>query len=44
MTDSTPVRVGTERNASTIGLFFDLVFAITQVVGFIHGDPSVLPS
>ena len=46
MTDSTPVRVGTELNASTIELFFDLlyVFAIAQVVGFIRGDPSVLPS
>ncbi|MCL1692657.1 MAG: low temperature requirement protein A [Actinomycetia bacterium] len=45
MTDSHPVRGGTQRNASTIELFFDLVyvFAITQVVGFIHGDPSVYP-
>jgi len=36
------VRGGTERNASTIELFFDLVyvFAITQVVGFIHGEPT----
>ena len=45
MTELNPVRGGSERNASTIELFFDLVyvFAITQVVGFIHGDPSVFP-
>jgi low temperature requirement protein LtrA len=35
---------GTERNASTLELFFDLVyvFAITQVVALIHTDPTVL--
>ena len=35
---------GTERNASTLELFFDLVyvFAITQVVGFIHQEPTAL--
>lgn len=35
---------GTERNASTLELFFDLVyvFAITQVVGFIHHEPTAL--
>ena len=33
---------GEGRNASTLELFFDLVyvFAITQVVSFIHGDPT----
>ncbi len=36
------VKGGTERNASTLELFFDLVyvFAITQVVGFIHHQPT----
>ena len=36
------VRGGTDRNASTLELFFDLVyvFAITQVVGFIHHEPT----
>ncbi|MEA3503228.1 MAG: low temperature requirement protein A [Actinomycetota bacterium] len=45
MTELQSVRGGTDRNASTIELFFDLVyvFAITQVVAFIHGDPSVFP-
>lgn len=37
------VRGGTERNASTLELFFDLVyvFAITQVVSFIHPEPTM---
>ncbi len=36
------VKGGTERNASTLELFFDLVyvFAITQVVGFVHHQPT----
>ncbi len=36
------VRGGTDRAASTLELFFDLVYvyAITQVVGLIHDDPS----
>jgi low temperature requirement protein LtrA len=36
------VRGGTGRTATTIELFFDLVyvFAITQVVGVVHSDPS----
>ncbi len=36
------VKGGTERNASTLELFFDLVyvFAIIQVVGFIHQQPT----
>ena len=36
------VRGGVGRNASTLELFFDLVyvFAITQVVSVIHGDPT----
>ena len=35
---------GTERNASTLELFFDLVyvFAITQVVSFNHNEPTSL--
>ena len=35
---------GTERNASTLELFFDLVyvFAITQVVGLVHQEPTAL--
>jgi low temperature requirement protein LtrA len=35
---------GTERSASTLELFFDLVyvFAITQIVALIHADPTVL--
>ena len=38
------VRGGTERNATTLELFFDLVyvFAITQVVGFIHHEPTAV--
>lgn len=42
MTEIDDVRGGTGRSASTLELFFDLVyvFAITQVVGFIHSDPS----
>ena len=45
MTDETRLDVvkgGTERNASTLELFFDLVyvFAIIQVVGFIHHQPT----
>ena len=38
------VRGGTDRNASTLELFFDLVyvFAITQVVSFVHHEPSAL--
>jgi low temperature requirement protein LtrA len=37
------VRGGTGRSADTIELFFDLVyvFAITQVVGLIHRDPTL---
>ena len=37
------VRGGTGRNASTLELFFDLVyvFAITQVVSLIHEDPTI---
>ncbi len=36
------VRGGTERSATTLELFFDLVFvfAITQVVGLVHLDPT----
>jgi len=43
MTDAGSVRGGRERSASTIELFFDLVyvFAITQVVTFIHADPTM---
>ncbi len=38
------VRGGAERNATTLELFFDLVyvFAITQVVGFIHHEPTAV--
>jgi low temperature requirement protein LtrA len=38
------VRAGIGRNASTLELFFDLVyvFAITQVVALIHDDPSLV--
>jgi low temperature requirement protein LtrA len=43
MSDPEAVRGGTGRNASTLELFFDLVyvFAITQVVRLIHEDPTV---
>jgi low temperature requirement protein LtrA len=43
MTENLHVRGGEERHASTLELFFDLVyvFAITQVVSFIHEDPTV---
>ena len=42
VTDRDIVRGGVGRNASTLELFFDLVyvFAITQVVSVIHGDPT----
>ena len=42
MTDEENIRGGVERNASTLELFFDLVyvFAITQVVSAIHSDPT----
>jgi low temperature requirement protein LtrA len=44
MSDSDAVLGGTGRNASTLELFFDLVyvFAITQVVSLIHADPTVI--
>jgi low temperature requirement protein LtrA len=44
MSDPDAVLGGTGRNASTLELFFDLVyvFAITQVVELIHGDPTAL--
>jgi low temperature requirement protein LtrA len=44
MTHTPAVRGGEGRNASTLELFFDLVyvFAITQVVTFIHADPTVI--
>ncbi len=43
MTENLPVLGGEERSASTLELFFDLVyvFAITQVVSLIHEDPTV---
>jgi low temperature requirement protein LtrA len=43
MSEPDTVRGGTGRNASTLELFFDLVyvFAITQVVSLIHEDPTV---
>ena len=42
VTDQDNVRGGVGRNASTLELFFDLVyvFAITQVVSVIHNDPT----
>jgi len=42
MTENLYVVAGDGRNASTLELFFDLVyvFAITQVVSFIHEDPT----
>jgi low temperature requirement protein LtrA len=42
VTDQNTVLGGVGRNASTLELFFDLVyvFAITQVVSLIHGDPT----
>ncbi|MCL1592726.1 MAG: low temperature requirement protein A [Actinomycetia bacterium] len=42
MTDQDATPGGEERNASTLELFFDLVYvyAITQVVAAIHGDAS----
>jgi low temperature requirement protein LtrA len=44
MSDQDAVPGGNERSASTLELFFDLVyvFAITQVVALIHADPTVL--
>ncbi len=44
MSESDAVLGGVERNASTLELFFDLVyvFAITQIVALIHSDPTVL--
>jgi low temperature requirement protein LtrA len=44
MSEPDAVLGGTERNASTLELFFDLVyvFAITQIVALIHADPTVL--
>ncbi len=45
MTDQTDqVRAGTGRNATTLELFFDLVyvFAITEVVVFVHNDPTLV--
>jgi low temperature requirement protein LtrA len=44
VTQADQVRGGVGRNASTLELFFDLVYvyAITQVVGFIHNDPTWL--
>ncbi|MCL1600704.1 MAG: low temperature requirement protein A [Actinomycetia bacterium] len=44
MSNPDAVLGGTERNASTLELFFDLVyvFAITQVVSFIHSDPTIV--
>jgi len=44
VTDQTDqVRAGTERNATTLELFFDLVyvFAITEVVSFVHHEPTI---
>jgi low temperature requirement protein LtrA len=43
MTENLDLLGGKTRNASTLELFFDLVyvFAITQVVSFIHEDPTV---
>jgi len=43
MTAPDAVRGGTGRSASTLELFFDLVyvFAITQVVSLIHEDPTI---
>jgi low temperature requirement protein LtrA len=42
VTDDDAVRGGTERTSTTIELFFDLVyvFAITQVTGLLHLEPS----
>jgi len=44
MTENLHVLGGEGRNASTLELFFDLVyvFAITQVVSLIHEDPTVI--
>jgi low temperature requirement protein LtrA len=44
MPETDAVLGGTGRNASTLELFFDLVyvFAITQVVALIHTDPTAL--
>lgn len=44
MTEIDRVRGGTGRAASTLELFFDLVyvFAITQVVALIHAEPEVI--
>jgi len=39
MTDSTPVRGGTERNASTIELFFDLVYVFAITLALEHLFP-----
>lgn len=43
MSENLHVFGGDGRSASTLELFFDLVyvFAITQVVSFIHEDPTV---
>jgi low temperature requirement protein LtrA len=43
MTENLHALGGDERSASTLELFFDLVyvFAITQVVSLIHQDPTV---
>jgi low temperature requirement protein LtrA len=43
MSEPDAVLGGTGRNASTLELFFDLVyvFAITQVVALVHADPTV---
>ena len=44
MSEPDTVRGGTGRSASTLELFFDLVyvFAITQVVRLIHADPTTV--
>lgn len=43
MASADQVRGGTGRSATTLELFFDLVyvFAITQVVGLVHADPTL---
>lgn len=42
MTEVDTVKGGTDRSASTVELFFDLVyvFAITQVMGLAHSEPT----
>ena len=44
MAGTDAVAGGTERSATTLELFFDLVyvFAITQVVAFVHHEPTVV--